>query len=114
MDSVNILEVKNIKKSFSGVCVLKDINISFRQGECHALCGENGAGKSTLMKIIAGAYTRDEGSILLNGVPVNVHSTLEAQQIGISIIYQELSLIPMLSAGENVFLGRLPKKKTDL
>ena len=114
MDSVNILEVKNIKKSFSGVCVLKDINISFRQGECHALCGENGAGKSTLMKIIAGAYTRDEGSILLNGVPVNVHSTLEAQQIGISIIYQELSLIPMLSAGENVFLGRLPKKKNRL
>lgn len=64
-----VLEIRNIQKSFSGVQVLKDINISFERGECHALCGENGAGKSTLMKILSGVYTRDGGEIILEGKP---------------------------------------------
>lgn len=106
-----VLEIRNIQKSFSGVQVLKDINISFERGECHALCGENGAGKSTLMKILSGVYTRDGGEIILEGKPFQAHSALDAQEKGISIIYQELSLIPTLSAAENMLLGRLPKKK---
>ncbi len=110
MQGQALLEVRNIKKSFSGVTVLSGIDVAFHKGECHALCGENGAGKSTLMKILAGAYTRDSGEVLLEGKPFQANSPQDAREKGISIIYQELSLIPTLSAGENVFLGRLPRK----
>lgn len=106
-----LLEARNITKSFGKVDVLKGINIQFYPGECHALIGENGAGKSTLMKILAGAYKKDGGEIILDGETVTFHNPLEAREKGISIIYQELSLIPTLTAGENVFLGRLPGKK---
>ena len=111
MDKQPVLEVKDIYKSFGRVDVLKGINIQFFAGECHAVIGENGAGKSTLMKILAGAYTKDRGEVYLEGRPMEAASPLEAREKGIGIIYQELSLIPSLSAGENVFLGRLPQKK---
>lgn len=110
MDKQPVLEVKDIYKSFGRVDVLKGINIQFFAGECHAVIGENGAGKSTLMKILAGAYTKDRGEVYLEGRPMEAASPLEAREKGIGIIYQELSLIPSLSAGENVFLGRLPQK----
>lgn len=110
MEQKLVLEAKDIKKSFAKVNVLRGINIKFYAGECHALIGENGAGKSTLMKILSGAYSKDSGEILLEGEKVEFHNPLEAREKGISIIYQELSLIPTLSAGENVFLGRLPGK----
>ena len=101
------LEMRQIVKRFPGVLALSHVNLDVRQGEIHALLGENGAGKSTLMKILAGAYQKDEGAILIGGQNVDVHSPSHAQQLGISIIYQELNLIPQLSAAENIFLGRL-------
>ena len=107
-----VLEIRNIQKSFSGVQVLKDINISFERGECHALCGENGAGKSTLMKILSGVYTRDGGEIILEGE----RSTPGAFGIGCAGKGHQHYLSGALlnsdaSAAENMLLGRLPKKK---
>ena len=110
MANTPILEFRGICKSFSGVPVLNDVSFSVERGEIHALIGENGAGKSTLMKILSGAYTKDSGDILIDGQVVQVQNPLHARELGISIIYQELSLIPHLSAEENVFLGCLPGK----
>jgi rhamnose transport system ATP-binding protein len=104
----NILELKKISKSFSGVEVLHKVSFSLRPGEVHALLGENGAGKSTLMKIITGVHHPDGGEILLNGVPVHFGDTRESQQAGIAAIYQELSLFPDLDVAENIFIGRQP------
>jgi ribose transport system ATP-binding protein len=79
-----------------------------RKGEVHALLGENGAGKSTLMKILSGAYTRDEGEIFWEGQPIHIHTPKEAQDLGIGIIYQEFNLVPQLSIAENVWISREP------
>ena len=100
------LEVKCVTKHFSGVTALSDISLNARSGEIHAICGENGAGKSTLMKILSGAITDYEGSVQLNGRPVRFHGPRDAEEAGISIIYQELNLVPDLSAAANIFLGR--------
>ena len=100
------LEMKNIVKSYPGVQALKGINLDVRQGEAHALVGENGAGKSTLMKILAGAESMNSGEIMILGEKVHIDSPQAAQQLGISIIYQEFNLVPQLSAAENIFLGR--------
>ena len=104
----DILDLKKISKSFSGVEVLHDVSLSVRRGEVHALLGENGAGKSTLMKIITGLYHPDSGEIHLNGAPVHFSDTRESQQAGIAAIYQELSLFPDLDVAENIFVGRQP------
>jgi len=106
------LEMQDISKKFPGVLALDRVSLSVKSGEIHALLGENGAGKSTLVKILAGAYQKDEGSILLDGRTVDIHSAHQAQQLGISIIYQELNLIPQLSVAENIFLGRLIRRRT--
>lgn len=106
----NILEMKGISKSFPGVYALKKVNFSVHKGEVHCLIGANGAGKSTLMKILAGAYTRDEGEIIYDGKAVNIASPLDGRKLGIAVIYQELSLAANLSAAENIFLGGLLKK----
>lgn len=106
-----ILRMMNITKVFPGVKALDKVKIDLKSGEVHALMGENGAGKSTLMKIIAGAQLPDEGEYFLSGESISLHSPKEAQLKGISIIYQELNLIPHLSIAENIFLGREPKKK---
>ncbi|HEU24241.1 MAG: D-xylose ABC transporter ATP-binding protein [Mesoaciditoga sp.] len=103
---MEILRVENIKKSFSGVSVLKNINLSIKSGELHAIVGENGAGKSTLMKIIAGELEPDSGKIYLNGKEVQFHSPLDAINSGIALIHQEFSLVPQLTVYENIFLGR--------
>lgn len=110
MEKKKILEFQNISKSFVGVKALSDVSFSVREGEVHALLGENGAGKSTLMKILSGAYMRDAGKVFLEGQEIQVKNTKESERLGISIIYQELNLIPELSVAENIFLDRQPKR----
>ena len=108
---MNIVEMRNINKSFPGVKALSNISFSVKPGEVHVLLGENGAGKSTLMKVLSGVYQPDSGSIVLNGVE---HSTLNprlSREGGISIIYQELSVVNWLDIRENIFMGRMQSKK---
>ena len=100
-----ILEMKNIEKSFPGVKALKDINLTLNDGEILAILGENGAGKSTLMKVLTGVYKADKGNIIVFGNEEKFQSYKDAQKKGISIIFQELSLIPYFNAWENIFLG---------
>jgi ABC-type sugar transport system ATPase subunit len=102
----NILECKDIVKSFGGVQALKKVSFSLRQGEVHALVGENGAGKSTLIKIISGALRLDRGEIFYLGKRVDINSPRVAQEIGISTVYQDPMVYPELSVLENIFLGR--------
>ena len=104
-----ILEMLNISKSFAGVQALKDVSIRCRRGQVYGLVGENGAGKSTLMKILAGAYKADAGEIIYKGERRGGASAGEVIDSGISIIYQELALVPQMSVAENIFLGREPK-----
>lgn len=106
-----IVEMRNIHKSFNGVPALKNISFNVMPGEVHVLLGENGAGKSTLMKTLSGAYTPDSGEIIINGMPFHRLTPELAQVSGISIIYQELSIVNELSIEENIFLGRIPRKK---
>lgn len=101
-----VLEVKHITKRFPGVLALDDVSLQFMPGEVHAVVGENGAGKTTLMKILAGAYTADSGEIFLDGIKVNFSHPKEAQEKGISIIYQEFNLLPERTVAYNIFLAR--------
>ncbi|QIM64351.1 sugar ABC transporter ATP-binding protein [Frederiksenia canicola] len=105
---VPLLSMQNISKSFVGVQALKNVQLELHKGEAHALMGENGAGKSTLMKCLIGVYQADEGTITYKGKQVNYSSVLEAQQEGISMIFQELNLIPHLTVAENIFFAREP------
>ncbi|MBI9104319.1 MAG: sugar ABC transporter ATP-binding protein [Spirochaetales bacterium] len=106
-----ILEFQGITKSFPGVKALDDINTEFRYGEVHALVGENGAGKSTLMKILSGVYTPDSGKIIYKGKETVLKNPHQAHMDGISIIFQEFSLISHMTVAENVFLNREPVNK---
>ncbi|MEA2553782.1 MAG: ribose transport system ATP-binding protein [Fimbriimonadaceae bacterium] len=101
--------MEGVVKSFPGVLALDGVTLEVLPGEVHALMGENGAGKSTLMKILAGAYQADSGTILIDGKPVHISSPREATKLGIGIIYQEFNLVPQLSIAENIFLGREPR-----
>ncbi|MBP7964117.1 MAG: sugar ABC transporter ATP-binding protein [Caldilineaceae bacterium] len=103
------LHMQSISKSFPGVRALQDVSFELAKGEIHALVGENGAGKSTLMKILTGAYKGDSGEIILDGRSVVINSPGDAQALGISMIHQELSLIPYLTVGQNIYLGREPR-----
>jgi len=105
-----LLNAKNISKAFPGVKALDNVNFDLYEGEVHVLIGENGAGKSTLMKIIAGAYYPDSGSLEIENKKVNFHSPQDAQDAGIGIIYQEFNLIPNMNVAQNMYLGRFPKK----
>lgn len=109
-----ILKLENVVKIFPGVRALDGVHLEIKKGEIHALCGENGAGKSTLMKIISGAYDITSGKMYLEGKEVKFSSTREAQNAGITMIYQEFNLIPYLSVAENLFLDRQPKNKFGL
>jgi ribose transport system ATP-binding protein len=113
-DSDLLLEASGISKSFPGVQALDDVALTVRRGRLHALLGENGAGKSTLMNILAGVFPPDRGQIALAGRPVRFRNPREAQAAGISIIFQELNLIPELSVAENIFLGREPTSRLGL
>jgi simple sugar transport system ATP-binding protein len=103
-----VLEMKDIHKSFPGVRALQGVDFSLREGEIHALMGENGAGKSTLIKVLTGVYSKDEGQIFIKGndKAVAIHSPQEAQKLGISTVYQEITLCPNLSVAENMYIGR--------
>ncbi len=105
-----ILSVQHLSKSFPGTKVLDDINIDFRRGAVHAICGENGAGKSTFMNIIFGVYQDYSGTLLWEGKEIKFGSPLEAEAAGIAMVHQENSLIPYLSVMDNIFLGHYPKK----
>jgi ribose transport system ATP-binding protein len=101
-----IVEMAGISKEFPGVRALDDCRFELRRGEVHALVGENGAGKSTLMKVLAGIYRPDAGQINVKGQPVEIESPRAAQHLGISIVHQELNLMPHLTAAQNIFIGR--------
>jgi ribose transport system ATP-binding protein len=105
-----LIHAKNLDKSFPGVKALQGVSFELRAGEVHALMGENGAGKSTLMKILSGVYEKDAGEILLEGRSVNITGPAHANSLGICIIHQELHLMPHLSAAQNVYIGREPRK----
>ncbi len=105
-----LLSMKNITMTFPGVRALQDVDFTLCKGEIHALMGENGAGKSTLIKVLNGVYTRDSGSIYLEGRLIDNHSPQEAQMNGISTVFQEVNLCPNISVAENIFAGCEPKK----
>jgi ribose transport system ATP-binding protein len=105
-----IIVVRNLSKAFPGVQALRDVQFDLYPGEVHTLVGENGAGKSTLMKILSGVYQRDSGEILINGKPAEINNPRAAQRLGISIIHQELNLMNHLSAAQNIFIGREPRR----
>jgi ribose transport system ATP-binding protein len=101
-----LLKLEGISKTFPGVRALNNVHLEVRKGEVHALLGENGAGKSTLMKILSGAYQRDAGEIFWEGHKIEIDNPKAAQELGISIIYQEYNLVPQFSIAENVWMGR--------
>lgn len=98
--------MRGINKSFPGVKALQNVDFSLNKGEIHALMGENGAGKSTLIKVLTGVYSKDGGTINLDGKVVSIHSPQDAQNLGISTVYQEITLCPNLTVAENMFIGR--------
>ena len=110
-ENQNYLRLQDISKAFPGVQALNSVDFSVDHGEIHALVGENGAGKSTLMKILTGALTSDSGQISLDDQEVQIKNPGDAQGLGISMIHQELSLIPYLTVGQNIFLGREPRAR---
>ena len=111
MNNNTILKMNNITKKFPGTIAVENVNFDLKSSEIHALVGENGAGKSTLMKILSGVYQPTKGTITLDGIEYKSFTPKQSFQHGISIIYQELSVINKLTIAENMFLGRLPYKK---
>ena len=105
-----IVSIRNLSKSFAGVRALDKVQFELLPGEVHALMGENGAGKSTLMKVLAGIYPCDEGELLIDGRPAEIASPRAAQALGIGIVHQELNLMNHLSAAQNIFIGREPRR----
>jgi simple sugar transport system ATP-binding protein len=105
-----VLELRGISKAFTGVQALNGVSLNLYPGEVHTLMGQNGAGKSTLIKVLTGVYTPDHGQIVLAGQAIQPQSTLDAQNHGISTVYQEVNLCPNLSVAENIFIGRYPRK----
>ncbi|HEY9503540.1 MAG TPA: ATP-binding cassette domain-containing protein, partial [Pyrinomonadaceae bacterium] len=103
-----LLEMVGISKRFPGVVALDNVSLNVHQGEIVALIGENGAGKSTLMKILGGAISRDDGSIIIDGAPVEIRSPANASSLGIEFIHQELSVLDNLDVAANIFLHREP------
>ena len=108
MQNDAILKMRGITKQFPGTIALNNVDFTLRKGEIHALMGENGAGKSTLIKVLTGVYEKDEGSIWVEGgeAEAHIHSPQDAQNIGISTVYQEITLCPNLTVAENMFIGR--------
>jgi ribose transport system ATP-binding protein len=109
-DQAPLVELRQIEKSYPGVQALRDASLDLRKGEVHALMGENGAGKSTLMKVLTGVVQPNSGEIVIDGRPVTVPGPRAAQDLGISIIHQELFLMNHMTAAQNIFIGREPRR----
>ncbi len=105
------LRIENVSKAFPGVQAVRDLTLEAYSGEILALVGENGAGKTTLMNILSGAVRADSGQIALDGQTVVIDSPRRALELGITMIHQELALIPQLTVGQNIFLGREPRRR---
>ncbi|HEX6737975.1 MAG TPA: ATP-binding cassette domain-containing protein, partial [Vicinamibacteria bacterium] len=103
---MSLLRVEGLTKAFPGVRALDGVDFDLERGEVHALLGENGAGKSTLIKTLGGSVVPDAGTLRLDGAPLPLGDPLAARRAGVRIVYQELTLVPELSAAENIFLGR--------
>ncbi|MDB5537120.1 MAG: transporter family protein [Devosia sp.] len=110
MSDAPVIAMAHISKSFPGVRALNDVSFACHAGQVHALVGENGAGKSTLIKVLSGVYRPDAGNIVLNGANANFKHPVESLRAGISVIYQEFSLLPERTVAQNIFLGREPRK----
>ena len=110
MAQKTILTMKGITKTFPGVKALSNVDFKLCEGDIHALMGENGAGKSTLIKVLTGIYPFDAGEIIMDGKAMVNKSPQDAQNNGISTVYQEVNLCPNLTVAENLFIGREPKK----
>lgn len=108
MADVPVISLQKVHKQFPGVYALRDVDFDLCAGEVHALVGENGAGKSTLIKILSGVYDYQQGTYLIDGEEAGIGRPMDAIERGISVVYQELELVPTLSVAENVFFGRLP------
>lgn len=106
MQETALLELRGICKFFPGVRALDGVDFTLCKGEIHALMGENGAGKSTLIKVLTGVYSKDEGTISMEGTPVQIRTTQDALKAGISTVYQEITLCPNLTVAENLYIGR--------
>ncbi len=113
-NSEYVLEACRISKAFPGVQALDNVHLQIKKGEVHALMGENGAGKSTLMKILLGIYKADQGEILINGIERKINNSSDALKAGISMIHQEISLVPYRTIAENIWIGREPVNKLGL
>ncbi|WP_379130831.1 ATP-binding cassette domain-containing protein [Paenibacillus sp. sgz500958] len=109
-----LLRMENVSKSFPVVKALREVSFTLRRGEIHALMGENGAGKSTLIKVLTGVYEMDEGSAYLAGQRLQISSPQDAQDAGISTVYQEINLCANLTVAENIYIGRLPKNRAGI
>ena len=112
MSTEPLLRLEGITKTFPGVKALDTVDFDVRPGEVHMLMGENGAGKSTMIKIISGVYPGYDGKVFFEGKEVNMQSPIQSRSLGIGTVYQELTLAPHLSVAENMFMGRLPRKKS--
>ncbi len=110
MENKLLISLTDVSKSFPGVKALDKVKLDVKCGEVHALIGENGAGKSTLMKILTGVIKKDEGTIVYKNQIIDIKNPLEAQELGISIIYQEFNLMPHLTVAQNIFIGKEPRK----
>jgi rhamnose transport system ATP-binding protein len=107
-----VLEMRHVSRAFGSTQALADVSIELHGGEIHALLGENGAGKSTLIKIMTGVQQQDTGDILIDGQPVRITSSQDAQRLGVAAIYQEPMIFPDLSVAENIFIGHRDRGRT--
>ena len=114
MSTAEAVRMEGVSKSFGGVKALQNVDLHVARGEIHALLGENGAGKSTILKILDGVYAPDAGLIEVDGVRLAEHTPDAARRAGISMIFQEMSLVPTLTVAQNIFLNSLVSKLTNL
>src|SRR5262249_5263117 len=109
-DGAPLVEMRGINKAFGAVRALADVNLTLHPGEILGLVGDNSAGKSTLMKILTGAYQRDSGEVIVDGKPTHSRSPHESRDEGIEMIYQDFALCGNMDVGQNIFLGRWPRR----